>query len=198
MIRFLLNSGGIDNADDGGVAFYQNLVRGRGDEPKIVICMFGLARSTWESKFGAYSIAFTSRIDPGVKPIFELALPDKFTEQCASADVISLSGGDDYLWQYWLGRYDLRTIWDNKTVGTNSGSSQAVCVNSWTCDWREIIGGLGVVSAKFISHYESKWGVDDPRGPINWQAAYAELAEFGDKNLPVYALKEGEYTEVVI
>ena len=35
--------------------------------------------------------------------------------------------------------------------------------------------------------------MDDPRGPIDWGKAHEELAEFGDKNLPIHALEEGDF-----
>ena len=46
---------------------------------------------------------------------------------------------------------------------------------------------------KFIPHYNSNYGVDDPRGPIDWQKAKDELAKYGDKALPIYALEEGDF-----
>jgi hypothetical protein len=33
---------------------------------------------------------------------------------------------------------------------------------------------------------------DDPRGPIDWQKAYEELAAYDDTSLPIHALKEGQ------
>ena len=53
--------------------------------------------------------------------------------------------------------------------------------------------GLGIFPIKFLAHFKSKYGEDDPRGPIDWDKAYAELKEYGEKDLPIYALEEGDW-----
>ena len=53
--------------------------------------------------------------------------------------------------------------------------------------------GLNVLPIKFLAHYKSAYGAEDPRGPINWEKALEELKEYGDKDLPIYALEEGHY-----
>lgn len=60
---------------------------------------------------------------------------------------------------------------------------------------QEIIKGLGN-NPKFLLCNFAQNGNDDPRGPINWEAARKELQELGDASLPVHALKEGEYLVV--
>ena len=53
--------------------------------------------------------------------------------------------------------------------------------------------GLGILPIKFLAHFKSDFGGDDPRGPIDWDNSYEELKAYQDKDLPIYALKEGEY-----
>lgn len=53
--------------------------------------------------------------------------------------------------------------------------------------------GMGILPIKFIAHFNSEYGITDPRGPIDWKIAKIELENFGDRNLPVYALEEGEF-----
>ena len=53
--------------------------------------------------------------------------------------------------------------------------------------------GLGLLPIKFLAHYESGYGKDDPRGAIDWQQAYKELESYGDTSLPIYAPREGEF-----
>jgi hypothetical protein len=122
-----------------------------------------------------------------------LAIPQGFETQCAKADVIYFHGGDDYLLQYWMRHYNLANLFKDKTVGTNSASSNMLATHFWTCDWRQCMDGLGVLRIKFIPHYQSDFGKDDPRGPIEWQKAYAELTAYGDSNLEIHALQEGEF-----
>jgi hypothetical protein len=68
-----------------------------------------------------------------------------------------------------------------------------LATHHYTCDWRACASGLGILPIKFIPHYKSSFGDADPRGPIDWDRAYVELEGYGDKSLPIHALKEGEY-----
>ncbi len=54
--------------------------------------------------------------------------------------------------------------------------------------------GLGVLPIKFIPHYKStEYAKEDPRGPIDWGAAYKELRSYKNKDLPIHALEEGDF-----
>jgi hypothetical protein len=129
----------------------------------------------------------------GISPQFDLAIPDSFIEQCHNADVIYIHGGDDHLLHYWMSKYNLIDIFKDKVVAANSASSDMLSAHYWTCDWRQCADGFGILPIKFIPHYQSAFGTDDPRGPIDWEKAKQELAEYGDKTLPLHALKEGEF-----
>jgi hypothetical protein len=78
-------------------------------------------------------------------------------------------------------------------MGSSAGAIMlSAC--AWDCDERKIAPGLAFVPAKVLVHYQSEsYGADDPRGPINWQQAYRDLAEYGDRKLPVCELREGEF-----
>ncbi|MDQ5886118.1 MAG: hypothetical protein QG628_515 [Patescibacteria group bacterium] len=129
----------------------------------------------------------------GISPQFDLAIPDSFIEQCHNADVIYIHGGDDHLLHYWMSKYNLIDIFKDKVVAANSASSDMLSAHYWTCDWRQCADGFGILPIKFIPHYQSAFGANDPRGPIDWEKAKQELAEYGDKALPLHALKEGEF-----
>ena len=120
-----------------------------------------------------------------IEPVFEMAMPDKFEEQLQQNDAIYIHGGDDHLMQYWLKQFDIPKIWDGKVVATNSASSHALSKHFWTCDWRQLMDGLGILPIKFLAHYKSEYGEDDPRGPIDWGTALKELESYGDTSLPI-------------
>ena len=193
MTKYVLNSGGIKNAPALKKNFHQELVKGLGDSPQFLLCNFAQGREYWNVKFPSYSKAIAEDMPEDVGPNFELAIPDDFVEQCHRADVIYFHGGDDHLLQYWMGKYDLTDIFKDKVVGTSSASSDMLAKSFWTCDWRKCSNGFGILPIKFIPHYQSNFGSDDPRGPIDWQKAYDELATYGDTTLPIHALKEGEF-----
>jgi len=193
MTKFVLNSGGIKNQPELKKQFHQELVKGLGSAPKFLLCNFAQGREYWESKFQGYSNAVTEDMPEGVMPSFTLAMPDAFEEQCKQADVIYFHGGDDHLLKYWMSQFDMTELFKDKVVATNSASSDMLSTHYWTCDWRQCADGFGVLPIKFIPHYQSAFGADDPRGAIDWEKAKEELAEYGDKALTIYALKEGEF-----
>ncbi len=193
MIKYILNSGGLKNNPEKANKFNQEVVKGLGKTPKILFCFFATVREEWEEKFINYTKLFLSSMDGEVKPQFELAFPDKFTEQIKNNDAIIIQGGDDILLLYWLKQYDLPKIWQSKVVAVSSAGSDALVKHFWTGDWRRIMDGLEILPIKFIPHFKSSYGQDDPRGPIDWEKAYKELEEFGDKSLPIHALEEGDF-----
>lgn len=193
MTKYVLQSGGIRNQPELKKQFHQEVVKDLGDSPKILLCNFAQGREYWESKFEAYSNSILEDIPSGIVPIFKLAMPSDFINQCKWADVIYFHGGDDHLIQYWMKQFDLQNLFTDKVVATNSASSNMIVSSYWTCDWRQCGDGFGVLPIKFIPHFESAFGSDDPRGPIDWNKARRELAEYDDPHLPIYALKEGEY-----
>lgn len=191
MTKYVLNSGGLRNEPKLAKDFFVEVLKNLGSTPKLLICNFAKLREDWEEKF-----AEDQKMDclPGdVSPEFQLAFPDTFEEQIKNNDAIYIHGGDDHLVQYWLKQFDLPKIWDGKVVATNSASSHALAMHFWTCDWRKTMDGLGILPIKFLAHYESDYGTDDPRGPIDWATAYTELEAYKDTLLPVHALREGEY-----
>jgi hypothetical protein len=193
MIKYVLNSGGIKSQPELKKRFHQEIIKGLGNSPRFLLCNFAQGREYWESKFEGYSDTIAEDMPDGVKPSFELAMPATFKQQCKQADVIYFHGGDDHLLQYWMKQYDLPDLFKEKVVATNSASSDMLVTSFWTCDWRQSADGLGILPIKFIPHYQSNFGNDDPRGTIDWQKAYEELAAYGDRHLPIHALKEGEF-----
>lgn len=193
MTKYVLNSGGVKHQPKLKKQFHQEIVKGLGKNPKFLLCNFAQGREYWEAKFQGYSNTIAEDMPNGIKPSFELALPADFAQQCKRADVIYIHGGDDHLLQYWMKQFDYRLLFKDKVVAGNSAGSDMLATHHWTCDWRACADGLGVLPIKLIPHYLSDFGGDDPRGPIDWQKAYDELAAYGNTSLPIHALKEGEF-----
>jgi hypothetical protein len=196
MTKYVLNSGGVRKHPDLARKFFGEMVEGLGTSPKILICCFAQPRDKWEEKI-ANGIRAEYIFPEGITPCFELAFPDTFEAQIRDCDAIYIHGGIDHLLLYWLRQYNLPALWEGKVVATNSASSNALAKHFWTCDWRKNFDGLGILPLKFLSHYDSSYGSDDPRGPIDWATALQALKNYGDTTLPVHALKEGEYVVIM-
>ncbi len=193
MTKYVLNSGGLKRNIPGAKKFIAEMVKELGSNPKILFCFFAEKRENWEEKFPQYVEGFRSWSPEGVVPDIELAFPGTFEQQIKKSDIVYIHGGDDHLVLHWLKQFDIPSIWEGKVVGTNSASTHAVSRSFWTCDWRELQDGLGILPIKTLAHFNSSYGETDPRGPVDWGAAKKELAEYGDKSLPIYALEEGEF-----
>lgn len=191
MVKYVLNSGGLRDKPDLAKKFFGEVVRGLGERPRLLICCFAQPREDWEKKFVEDQANIPKLVPEGIEPTLELAFPATFEQQIKDSDAMYIHGGDDHLIRYWLERFDIPRIWDGKTVATNSGSSNALSASFWTCDWRKCMDGLGILPVKFVSHFRSSYGTDDPRGPIDWDRAYQELKERGNNPLPIHALEEG-------
>jgi len=193
MTKYILNSGGLRRYPEKLALFHREILKGLGDNPKILFCMFARKREDWEEKFKEYKDGFSNSIDKNIKPVIELAMPEKFEEQVKESDVIILFGGDDYLIQYWLKQYDLPKIWEGKVVAGSSAGSNVLAEHFWTSDWKKCMNGFGILPIKFIAHYKSEYSHDDPKGAVNWDEVYTSLAEYGDKSLFIEALEEGDF-----
>jgi len=194
MTKYVLNSGGIKNSPNRGKKFFDEVFKGLGTNPRLLICVFAQPREDWEEKFNKDTESFRENFNAEVTPVLELAYPEKFEEQISQSDALYIHGGDDHLLLYWLKKFDLPRIWEEKVIATSSASSHALSEYFWTCDWRQCMDGLGLLPIKFLAHFESEYGTDDSRGPIDWGRAYDELKKYKDTSLPIHALREGKYS----
>ncbi len=196
MTKYVLNSGGMKNNIDGARRFFAELVKGLGERPKILLCFFAQPPEIWEAKLPEYIEAFNDLMPDGVIPSYEMALPATFKQQVEDADIVYCHGGDDNLAKYWFEKVGVPEVWNGKVVGTNSATTHALSKSFWTCDWRKLDDGLGVIPIKTVAHFGSAYGNDDPRGPIDWQQAKNDLEKYGNRSLPLYALPEGEFVVI--
>lgn len=196
MTKYILNSGNAKKDPKLAKKFFGEIVKGLGKNPKLLICCFAQPRENWEKKFLEDKKNAPELFPEGITPLFNLAFPSTFEQQIKDSDAVFIHGGDDHLILFWFKKFDIPNIWKGKIIATSSAGSDVLSKNFWTCDWRQNMDGLGILPIKFLPHYKSSYGNDDPRGRIDWEKAYKELQEYGDKTLPIHALKEGEYVVI--
>jgi hypothetical protein len=191
MTRYILAGGG----DLRSPTYISDLSKVLASEQRplnILNCMFARPREEWEEAFGQWQPYMAYYFGADTRPV--LADPYKFEEQLASADVVYLHGGDDVLLAHYLERYKhLAKRFRGKTIIGSSAGATFLCTYGWTCDWRKVWKGSGIVKARVIVHYESNFGANNPRGPIDWEAAKQALEPY-DHKLPMHCLHEGEFT----
>jgi peptidase E len=192
MTKYILNSGGLKNNPDKADKFHQEIIKDLGDSPRLLFCFFAQPREYWEEKFTDYSQRFLASMDKDINPQIELAFTESFISQLKASDAVIIYGGDDNLLLYYLKQYKLPTIWEGKVVAGSSAGSDALVKHFWASDWRRNMDGLGILPIKFIPHYQSNHNDYGLREKIDWQEAYQDLKNY-EEDLPIYALKEGEY-----
>jgi peptidase E len=195
MTKYILNSGSVSRYPEKYKAYIQEIIKGLGNNPKILLCFFAQKREDWEQAFIAKVENLKELMPDGVKAEFSLAMPENFVQQVKNNDAIIIHGGDDHLVKYWLEQYDLKELYKDKVVAGSSAGTNVLVKYFWTCDWRQNMQGLGLVPIKFLPHYKSDYGANDPRGPVAWDKAYKELKNYKEE-LEVYALEEGDYVVI--
>ena len=164
--------------------------------PLVLSCLFAEPREVWEGKFADRQAWFAATFGEGC--ITQMAFPDTFAEQIREADIIYLHGGDDTLLTHYLEEFDdLATLFSDKIVIGSSAGADYLAKEYWTCDWRQVRTGSGLTDLNIIPHFESpEYGISDPRGPINWATAEAELREAVGSGQKVTLLREGEFVVI--
>ncbi len=163
---------------------------------KILSVLFAEKREDWEAKYDIRKAFFAELFGNDFE--LQFAMPASFEAQAKWANVIYLHGGDTALLKFYLDTLpNLRELFKDKTVIGSSAGAEYLSATYWTPDWREVKSGRGLVDAKVIAHYKSAaYGADDPRGAINWPEIEAALEQTGNKTLPIYRIKEGEFVVV--
>lgn len=189
MTRYIL-AGGADRTV-GGKKFLDAILEGFDRPVKVLDCFFAETRETWDERFRAWCDFYEKNAGKGTVEA-TLAFPDVFPQQAAGADIIYLHGGDNALLAHYLGKYpNLTDIFAGKTVLGSSAGASFLSAYNWTCDWREVQKGSGIVPVRVVVHYGSDYGKNDSRGPIDWEAAKKELEAFAP-DMPLHCLSEGE------
>lgn len=193
MTTYVLNSGGWRNYPDRAKEFFAEVFKNSGNNPKVLVCLFAMPRDEWDVKYDQNIERIRKVLPEGIAPTFTLAEPASFPAQVMAADIVYITGGVDQLVLHWLKQFDLAKIFEGKTVATSSASSHALSTHFWSADWRMCLDGLGILPIKFLAHFKSAYGSTDKRGPIDWDAAKAELEKCGDPKLPIHAMEEGRF-----
>jgi len=159
---------------------------------RLLICVFARNRNMydWQMLYEENQQFFRA-LAPGMEIIFALANEEDFTRQVAAADIVFFSGGDSVplysalarIGNEWMDHLDGKTV-----IGTSAGSDM---LSAYIYDLQQgaLDLGLGLVKVKTIPHYG---GGKEHEPEIGWEKALEELRGYGE-DLPVYALREGEF-----
>lgn len=191
MTKYILVGGYIHKAPDGGKALFEEMVKGFNfDRPiKILDCTFAEPRELWKEKFQKDKLIFLRYLNNFE---FEFADPLKFAEQIKLSDVLHIRGGTvDLLMEVlsksgnWIKELEGKTV-----VGTSAGAG-VFAKYSYGLNSLKLLDCLGLLPIKFLAHFRSDYNAPN----IDWDKALEELKNYKE-DLPIYALKEGEFVVI--
>lgn len=188
MTKFILLGGYPQKAEDGGKAFYEELVKGFDEPVKVLHCMFARPEDAWQKTFDEDQIILAQNL-PNKKLTLKMASPSEFLEQVAWADVIYFRGG---ITKKLLGELQKQKGWENliedRTIAGTSAGANILAKYYCALDNPGVEEGLGLLPVKVIVHYRSDYNAPN----IDWGKSYQLLEEAGEK-LPIMALGEGQF-----
>jgi len=193
MIRFILIGGMQHQADQHalGTAIFSHLRISL----HFLICLFARNPNICDSPtLYEENLMFFQALAPHKEITFELANEENFAQQAAGADVIYFSGGDGvplYSAMARVGPEWISHLVGKTVIGSSAGTDMLSAYN-FDPQQAALDRGLGLVRVKTITHFGAG-GCQTPA--IGWDKALQQLHAYGE-DLPVHALREGEFVAV--
>lgn len=192
MKRLILMGGRPWLARDGGYEFVNTLLRDHKLKVKLALCIFAQPESDWAETEKINTETIT-KFANGTKVDVKVMTPDNFVELSKWSDVVYMPGGNSKTLKKRLQPFNIKKMWDGKTIAGSSAGAHVLCMRSVYLQDRTIIKGLGWVRASVLVH----WRSDDFAGftPTDWDWAEETLAA---PELPLICLPESKFVEVTI
>ena len=176
MTKYILHGGYTreNNPDNDG--FFREMTSGFGKNVKILLNYFARPESELESILAEDKHKFIKNSENGNLE-FEVAVPEKLSEQLERTDLMYMRGGQTDLLINKLSLTDnLKKQFANKTIAGSSAGAYALSKYYSGNDTKKVSDGLGILNLKIYCHYE-KYDKD----VISQLQSYKE-------NLPLLAL----------
>lgn len=190
MTKYILAGGYVHEAQDGGRAFCEELIKGIKNKPvKILDCLFARPEDFWQEGLKS-DYSFLSKFIKNFQ--LELAQPDKFTEQIKESDIIFLKGGYTSMLHEALSK-NLKWIQglDGKVLAGTSAGAEVIAKYYLILKNFRIGDGFGLLPIKFIPHWNSKY-FDSETQDIDYDKALIKLKGHKE-DIEILTLREGEF-----
>jgi hypothetical protein len=189
MTKYILIGGYPWKATDGGKAFVEELIKGFDGPVRILECIFARPRQEWAKAYSDDQKSFSTHL-PGKQLEFQLADPERFTQQVKWADAIYIRGGSAEIAATEMLKKDggwMNGLYGKTLAGTSAGAD-LISKYYYDLDNLKIVEGLGLLPIKVLVHYRSDYNAPN----IDWDSAYELLKNHGEE-LPIVTLAEGQY-----
>ncbi len=195
MTKYILHGGGVRDSADEGRTFFAEMGVDLGRNPKILLCFFAEPKQVWQRKYAEWRVRIAAFL-PKQSVTYGLATVEDFTKQCESYDALYIYGGSTRRIIETFKQFGNRSelLGRFKAVAGQSAGALLLSKYGWDCTERTIVEGLNLVPVKTLVHYQSEsYGADDPRGPVDWEKAWNELAAYDSPTIPIIELPEGQF-----
>ncbi len=192
MEKFIISGGYYQKASDKGKALCDEMIYEVNAQPiKILDCLFGRPKDTWNKKFSSDKDFFSKHI-PGV--VVEIALTEKFINQINNNDILFFQGSRP---EDMIRVLDDIPDWHNhlsgKVIVASSGAASMLSryfgVGKSSSGSPRLGEGLGILPIKFIPHWRSDHGTNFM---ADWDGLYQKLLDHKE-DLEVVTLSDGEF-----
>ncbi|MES2970720.1 MAG: hypothetical protein V4702_00145 [Patescibacteria group bacterium] len=193
--KYILHGGAIRASQDKGKAYFEEIVKNLGDNPRLLLCFFAQPEEEWGAKYQEWKERITAAL-ASIKPQFEMADRITYRQQAERNDVLFIFGGDDDLLLDVAKKTEgfIASLANLRVVTGSSAGAILLSDYSWCCDLRKVTRGLGIVPANVLVHFgSSSYGSDDPRGPIDWEKVEQELKNAVSNKYSIMRLHEGQF-----
>jgi len=192
MTKYILAGGGDRDSAEYGQNLSAEILKTISGDISVLSCFFALPEAKLQEAVIAFEPWFRENFGQNMQ--YVIASEANFVDQIREADVIYLHGGDDDLLIGALKRYsDLALYFKDKIVIGSSAGAISLAKQSWSCDSRMVVTGLGLVPTNTIVHFDSDYAQKRGLQPIDWLQAETELRAAIGPNEKISKLAEGAF-----
>jgi hypothetical protein len=156
MIKFVLHGGNSSEINLDNNSFFKEMTVSEKNKLRILLNYFSREESEI-AKLSDQDMKRFKKLSVSKNLEFEIAQPDKLSEQLKRADVMYMRGG----WTNWLTEKllltrNLNKLLDNKVIGGSSAGVYTLTKYYYGNDSKRLGKGLGILPIKAYCHYEPK------------------------------------------
>jgi hypothetical protein len=185
--KYILVGGYPNKGENNGKNFYLELINGKTEPVKVLICLFARPKDDRDKVFLQDKLYFDKNF-PHFKKEIKIASENNFLEELKWCDTVYFRGGDIYLENILTKYKNWIELLDVKTVAGSSMGAYMLSKYYYDISTNEIKNGLGLTDTKVIVHWQSD------QYNVKWNESLEELRKYKiEEDLEVFALAEGEF-----
>ena len=154
MTKYILHGGETKVKNKSNSDFFRELVKSRKKNLVVLLVYFAKPKARWKELVGE-DIPRVTRLNKNKKINFIVADEKKFADQAKKAGSIYIRGGKDSLLQRKIKKFNLKKLFQGKTVAGSSAGANQLAKYYFSTDALKIRKGLGILPIKTFCHFKN-------------------------------------------